>query len=66
MRAAGVWNKHDVERLERIIFRKAHCVPNDIKAQTLTNLVAHTSATETIERRAQKILLEIRNQKGIL
>lgn len=66
MRATGLWDRQDIQGLERRIYKKAHCVPNDIKAQTLMNLVAHSSACNSIEKRARHIIMDLQRQSGLL
>lgn len=63
MAAAGLWDMKDIQSAERRIYKRVHCVPNDIKAQTLLNLVAHHSLTDNVLKRACVIRLDIKRQR---
>jgi len=65
MTAAGLWNKEELERAERKVYKKAHCVPNDIKTQTLINLVAHRSAVGCLLRRPKALHEEVEGHRDL-
>jgi len=60
MAAAGLWDKEDLQKMERRILRRARCLPRDVKGQTITKLVQIRSPVDTIIKRASSIQRELR------
>jgi len=55
MRAAAVWGKKDITKIEQRLYRMIHSIPNDVSNNEMMNVVSRHSAAQTIERKARSL-----------
>ncbi len=60
MIAAGLWDTQTVAKIEGTMYRKTHCIPNDVRTADVYNVTSHLrDAAKDIKIRADKINKDI-------